>query len=86
MLSRIRARLTYANVVATLSLFLVVTGGTAVALKGSNTVFSGVRSVKLEPFSLSCSARSYRTATKLGGNVGRLLLRQVRTALARVVS
>ena len=40
MLSRIRARLTYANVVATLSLFLVVSGGTAIALKGSNTVFS----------------------------------------------
>src|SRR5436190_7898392 len=40
MLSRIRSRLTYANVVATLSLFLVLSGGTAVALKGSNTVFS----------------------------------------------
>ena len=32
MLSRIRSRLTYANVVATLSLFLVLSGGTAVAL------------------------------------------------------
>lgn len=40
MLSRIRTRLTYANVVATLSLFLVVSGGTAIALKSSNTVFS----------------------------------------------
>jgi len=40
MLSRIRWRLTYANVVASLSLFLVLSGGTAVALKGSNTVFS----------------------------------------------
>jgi hypothetical protein len=40
MVSRIRARLTYANVVATLSLFLVVSGGTAIALKGTNTVFS----------------------------------------------
>src|SRR3954454_12335332 len=40
MLSRIRSRLTYANVVATLSLFLVLSGGTAVALSGSNTVFS----------------------------------------------
>ena len=38
--SRIRARLTYANVVATLSLFLVLSGGTALALKGTNTVFS----------------------------------------------
>ncbi len=37
---RIRGRLTYANVIATLALFLVLTGGTAVALKGSNTVFS----------------------------------------------
>ena len=40
MLSTIRARLTYANVVASLSLFLVISGGTAIALKGSNTVFS----------------------------------------------
>jgi hypothetical protein len=40
MLSRIRSRFTYANVVATLSLFLVLSGGTAVALTGSNTVFS----------------------------------------------
>ena len=40
MLSRIRSRLTYANVVATLGLFLVLSGGTAVALTGSNTVFS----------------------------------------------
>ena len=40
MLSRIRSRLTYANVVATLSLFLVLSGGTAVALTGSNTIFS----------------------------------------------
>ena len=37
---RIRGRLTYANVIATLALFLVLTGGTAVALKGSNTVSS----------------------------------------------
>jgi hypothetical protein len=40
MVSRIRSRLTYANVVASLSLFLVLSGGTAVALTGSNTVFS----------------------------------------------
>jgi hypothetical protein len=40
MLSRIRSHLTYANVIATLSLFLVLSGGTAVALTGSNTVFS----------------------------------------------
>src|SRR4051794_12311030 len=40
MLSRIRSRLTYANVIATLALFLVLSGGTAVALTGSNTVFS----------------------------------------------
>jgi len=36
----IRSHLTYANVIATLALFLVLTGGTAVALKGSNTVSS----------------------------------------------
>ncbi len=37
---RIRQHLTYANVMATLAVFLVVSGGTAVALSGSNTVFT----------------------------------------------
>jgi hypothetical protein len=37
---RIRRHLTYANVISTLCLFLVLGGGTAVALDGSNTVFS----------------------------------------------
>ena len=36
---RIRDRLTYANVISTIALFLALTGGTAVALSGSNTVF-----------------------------------------------
>jgi hypothetical protein len=35
-----RPRLTYANVVSSLALFLVLTGGAAYALDGSNTVFS----------------------------------------------
>ena len=37
---RIRPHLTYANVISSLCLFLVLSGGTAVALSGSNTVFS----------------------------------------------
>ena len=37
---RIREHLTYANVTATIALFLVVSGGTAVALTGTNTVQS----------------------------------------------
>ena len=37
---RIRSHLTYANLLSSLALFLVLTGGTAVALTGSNTVFS----------------------------------------------
>jgi hypothetical protein len=37
---RIRQHLTYANVVATIALFIAVSGGTAVALNGSNTVQS----------------------------------------------
>jgi hypothetical protein len=37
---RIRRHLTYANVMATIAVFLVLSGGTAVALSGSNTVFS----------------------------------------------
>ncbi|MEK6273434.1 MAG: hypothetical protein AABM42_12460 [Actinomycetota bacterium] len=37
---RIRGHLTYANVISTLCLFLLLSGGTAVALSGSNTVQS----------------------------------------------
>ena len=37
---RIRRHLTYANVISSLALFIVLTGGTAVALNGSNTVFT----------------------------------------------
>jgi hypothetical protein len=36
----LRSHLTYANVISTLCLFLLLGGGTAVALSGSNTVFS----------------------------------------------
>jgi hypothetical protein len=39
-MNRIRSQLTYANVAATLALFLVLSGGTAVALTGTNTVFT----------------------------------------------
>jgi hypothetical protein len=37
---RIRSHLTYANVMATIAVFLVLSGGTAVALTGTNTVQS----------------------------------------------
>jgi hypothetical protein len=37
---RIRDHLTYANVMATIAVFLVLGGGSAVALSGSNTVFT----------------------------------------------
>ena len=40
MLRNLRHRLTYANIVSSLALFLVLSGGTAVALTGSNTVFT----------------------------------------------
>jgi hypothetical protein len=40
MISRLRGRLTYANVVASLCLFLVIGGSTAIALKGTNRVNS----------------------------------------------
>jgi hypothetical protein len=40
MSSRLRSRLTYANVMSTVAVFFAVGGGTAVALTGSNTVFS----------------------------------------------
>src|SRR5688572_27067109 len=37
---RIRQHLTYANVMATIAVFIAVSGGTAVALNGTNTVQS----------------------------------------------
>ena len=37
---RIRQHLTYANVMATIAVFIAISGGTAVALNGSNTVFT----------------------------------------------
>jgi hypothetical protein len=40
MRQRIRSHLTYANVMATIAVFFVLSGGTAVALNGANTVFS----------------------------------------------
>src|SRR6188472_3205406 len=40
MLKQLRSRLTYANVISTLCLFLLLGGGTAVALNGQNTVQS----------------------------------------------
>ena len=39
-MSRIRSHLSYANVISSLALFIVLTGGTAVALTGTNTVQS----------------------------------------------
>jgi len=38
MRERLRSHLTYANVISTLCLFLVLGGGSAVALSGQNTV------------------------------------------------
>src|SRR5829696_5728599 len=40
MRQRLRSHLTYANVMATIAVFLVLSGGTAVALTGTNTVFT----------------------------------------------
>src|SRR5438093_10694843 len=40
MIGRMRAKLSYGNIVSTLCLFLLLGGGTAIALDGHNTVFS----------------------------------------------
>lgn len=40
MFAALRRRATYANVVATIALILAISGGSAYALKGRNTVFS----------------------------------------------
>jgi hypothetical protein len=75
-----RSHLTYANVIATLALFLVLSGGTAVALNGSNTVFSDdivddeVRSVDV------------RNDTLAGGGLGALDLKTSSVRASEIAS
>jgi hypothetical protein len=58
------SRLTYANVMATLAVFLVLSGGTAVALSGSNTVFSD------DIVDNEVRAADVRNDTLIGGGLG----------------
>jgi hypothetical protein len=84
MLRRIKHNLTYANVVSSLALFLVLSGGTAFALTGSNTVFSddivdgdvtsddiGSNAVKFpELDSTAVTGSKVRDGTLFGADVG----------------
>lgn len=69
MIARIRDRLSYGNVIATLALFLALGGGTAIALNGTNTVDSGdiingqVRGVDVKESSLA----TVPNARRVGG-------------------
>lgn len=69
MIAWIRERLSYANVIATLALFLTLGGGTAIALNGTNTVDSGdiingqVRGVDVKESSLA----TVPNARRVGG-------------------
>jgi hypothetical protein len=64
MRQRLLSHLTYANVISTVCLFLLLGGGTAVALNGSNTVFSD-DIVKDQVFSADV-----RNDTLTGGGLG----------------
>jgi hypothetical protein len=72
----LRRRLTYANVISSLALFLVLSGGTAVALSGSNTVFSdditdgNVRNADIGSGAVTNSKLGFRSVTleKINGN------------------
>jgi hypothetical protein len=67
---RIRDRLTYANVISTLALFLVLSGGTAVALSGSNTVFTDDIANDTQPASGGNPAGGLQAADLRPGSVG----------------
>jgi hypothetical protein len=67
---RIRSRLSYANVVGTLALFLVLSGGTAVALGGANTVFTDDVANDTQPASGGNPAGGLVAADLRAGSVG----------------
>jgi hypothetical protein len=53
-MGRIRSRLSYANVASSFALFMAVTGGTAIALSGTNSVDSGdIRNGQVKPADLA---------------------------------
>ena len=69
-MSRIRSHLTYANVMATIAVFLVLSGGTAVALSGSNTVFTDDIANDTQPASGGNPAGGLVAADLRPGSVG----------------
>ena len=67
---RIRQHLTYANVISTLCLFLLLGGGTAVALNGTNTVFTDDVANDTQPASGGNPAGGLTAADLRSGSVG----------------
>ena len=67
---RIRAHLSYANAISTLCLFLLLTGGTAVALNGTNTVFTDDIANDTQPASGGNPAGGLQAADLRSGSVG----------------
>jgi hypothetical protein len=82
--ARVRDRLSYANVISTLALFLVLSGGTAIALSGTNTVDSGdiingqVRGTDVKESSLGIVPNS----RKVGGLKAKTLIYRVNAGAA----
>src|SRR5204863_1714851 len=67
MRGRLRSHLTYANVISSLCLFLVLGGGTAVALNGSNTVFSDdIVNGQVKQADLAKAENSHQVSPPLG--------------------
>jgi len=67
---RIRQHLTYSNVMVTILAFIVLTGGTAVALQGTNTVFTDDIANDTQPASGGNPAGGLQAADLRPGSVG----------------
>jgi hypothetical protein len=67
---RIRQHLTYANVMATIAVFIAISGGTAVALSGSNTVFTDDIANDTQPAAGGNPAGGLAAADLRSGSVG----------------
>jgi hypothetical protein len=67
---RIRSHLTYANVMATLAVFLVLSGGTAVALSGTDTVQSDDLGPGSQVMAPDVAANAVNGSDVLNGSLG----------------
>jgi len=70
MLNRIRGRLTYANVTATIALFLALGLGTAWAIENNSVKSKHIKDGEVKPQDLADSSQAYAYVTADGNLVG----------------